>query len=578
MLTGGGGLVLLPWVGDCALFTAVIALRGEHVEASVEGPSVQVESVNAEELANVVAKLLSQPPPTAAKLAELIENREIDKWDWVLDDDLANEAAGARLLDIDGAWRMLERVHTDLTRATNLERTAEPVTATSPPSMPPPPPPSPSPVSDLGFQLRTAEFLDQEFCVIDVETTGFSPRLGDRIIEVAAVRVRGDGTVLSEWSTLINPGRDVGATHIHGITAADVADAPTFAEVAGDLLGCLDGAVLVAHNIRFDHDFVAAEFLRAGYEIPPLPALCTLALGDRVQPGGSSRRLGACCEKLGIDVSAAHTAGGDASATAQLLACYLRMAVERGLRTLADVGCTPLYWPDSLPPIAPSLLHHQRGGGERRVGAQGDYLARLVDQLDTAATDPDTAAYLELLDRALEDRRLSDVEADALAETAAAWGLDSGQVHLAHENYFDAVLAVAAGDGVITDLEYKDLQLVGALLKLDRNTVERRINDAQLAETTEQQTTTAVSLAGMSVCFTGALYGRIDAELITRTQAQQFAENAGLVVKGGVSKGLDLLVVADPDSQSAKARKARDYGTRVMAEQVFWSTIGITTD
>ena len=51
-----------------------------------------------------------------------------------------------------------------------------------------------------------------------------------------------------------------------------------------------------------------------------------------------------------------------------------------------------------------------------------------------------------------------------------------------------------------------------------------------------------------------------------------------LIVKHNVSKGLDLLVVADPDSQSGKARKARELGVRVMAEAVFWSTIGATVD
>ena len=65
---------------------------------------------------------------------------------------------------------------------------------------------------------------------------------------------------------------------------------------------------------------------------------------------------------------------------------------------------------------------------------------------------------------------------------------------------------------------------------------------------------------------------------VTRGQAHQFAEDAGLSVRKGISKGLDLLVIADPDSQSGKARKAREYGTRVIAEQVFWSTIGVRTD
>jgi DNA polymerase-3 subunit epsilon len=66
----------------------------------------------------------------------------------------------------------------------------------------------------------------------------------------------------------------------------------------------------------------------------------------------------------------------------------------------------------------------------------------------------------------------------------------------------------------------------------------------------------------------------IDGDLITRTEAQQLATDAGLIVKTNVSKGLDLLVVADPDSQSGKAKRVRELGIRVLAEAVFWRSIG----
>jgi len=84
--------------------------------------------------------------------------------------------------------------------------------------------------------------------------------------------------------------------------------------------------------------------------------------------------------------------------------------------------------------------------------------------------------------------------------------------------------------------------------------------------------------AGLSVCFTGALVGRIGGKPITRVQAQSLAESAGLVTQERVTKDLELLVVADPDSQSGKAKKARSYGTRVIAEAVFWSSIAVATD
>ena len=70
------------------------------------------------------------------------------------------------------------------------------------------------------------------------------------------------------------------------------------------------------------------------------------------------------------------------------------------------------------------------------------------------------------------------------------------------------------------------------------------------------------------------LAGWLGGEPITRAQAEQLAAAAGLVVAPRVTKALDLLVVADPDSLSSKARKAREYGTRIMAEAVFWQAIG----
>jgi len=80
------------------------------------------------------------------------------------------------------------------------------------------------------------------------------------------------------------------------------------------------------------------------------------------------------------------------------------------------------------------------------------------------------------------------------------------------------------------------------------------------------------------VCFTGSLAGRLRGAPITRAQAEQLATAAGLVVAPRVTKGLDLLVVADPDSLSSKARMARQYGTRIMAEAVFWQAIGVAVE
>jgi hypothetical protein len=86
------------------------------------------------------------------------------------------------------------------------------------------------------------------YVVVDFETTGFSPAMQDRVVEIGCVLVDEDGVIEEHWSTLINPERDVQATLVHGITAADVQTAPTFRQIAPRLLQDSAGRTLVAHN------------------------------------------------------------------------------------------------------------------------------------------------------------------------------------------------------------------------------------------------------------------------------------------------------------------------------------------
>lgn len=161
------------------------------------------------------------------------------------------------------------------------------------------------------------------YAVIDTETTGFSPRTGDRMLEIAVVRLDDDGCVADTWETLLDPGRGVGATHVHGITAADVAGAPAFADVAEHVTGLLAGHVVVGHNIAFDLRFLTAELAAAGSSFTPGATLCTQRLAPDYLPG-PKRTLAICCEQAGIVNDHAHSALGDTLATAELFAFFLR--------------------------------------------------------------------------------------------------------------------------------------------------------------------------------------------------------------------------------------------------------------
>lgn len=139
------------------------------------------------------------------------------------------------------------------------------------------------------------------FAVVDVETTGLFPAR-DRVVEVAVVHLDPDARITGEFCTLIDPRRDVGPVRIHGISAADVSGAPTFAEAAPVVRQLLAGRVFVAHNARFDAMFLDAEFGRCGMPVPGLPVMCTMQLAShylgslpaRTLPARGHRRRRRC--------------------------------------------------------------------------------------------------------------------------------------------------------------------------------------------------------------------------------------------------------------------------------------------
>lgn len=176
------------------------------------------------------------------------------------------------------------------------------------------------------------------YAVIDVETTGLRPR-HDRVIEIAVVRCSPEGDPISEWSTLIDPGRDPGPTRVHGISESDLVGAPVFADALVELRQQLTDTIVVAHNLSFDAAFIAHEFRRAGREPQTGYGLCTLELARRTLPDQESHSLAACARSLGISQPQAHRALADTRVTAGVLRALLE------LRAAADSAPVQLRIP-----------------------------------------------------------------------------------------------------------------------------------------------------------------------------------------------------------------------------------------
>ena len=149
--------------------------------------------------------------------------------------------------------------------------------------------------------------------------------------------------------------------------------------------------------------------------------------------------------------------------------------------------------------------------------------------------------------------------------------------------YLEALARAAAADGVVSKAEREDLLKVTRWLRLGEGDMQLALSRAQDSVTgtrgaVQRVPISAGELSGKSVCFTGETACTIRGEPISREMAEAFAASAGLIVKSGVSKKLDLLVTADPLTLSGKGRKAREYGTRIVAETLFWQMIGVTVD
>jgi DNA polymerase III subunit epsilon len=164
--------------------------------------------------------------------------------------------------------------------------------------------------------------------VLDTETTGLDPKLGDRIIEIGCVEVLNRRISEVSFHTFLNPEReiDAGATRVHGKTLEDLARMPKFAAVARDFLDFVRGAELIIHNADFDVEFLDMELGRIGMgRIADHAAKITdsLAFARELHPGRKNS-LDALCERYFVS-NANRTLHG-ALLDARLLAeCYLAM-------------------------------------------------------------------------------------------------------------------------------------------------------------------------------------------------------------------------------------------------------------
>jgi DNA polymerase III subunit epsilon len=178
--------------------------------------------------------------------------------------------------------------------------------------------------------------------VLDTETTGLSPAMGDRVVEIGCVELINHLPTGRHFHTYINPERAMpdDALRVHGLSDDFLADKPNFAAIAEAFLGFVGDATLIIHNAAFDLGFLDAELARQQRPALGNAVIDTVMLARDVHPGARVS-LDALCKHYGIDTTrrALHGALLDAEILAEV---YLELTGGRQVAFALVPETTPV--------------------------------------------------------------------------------------------------------------------------------------------------------------------------------------------------------------------------------------------
>lgn len=178
--------------------------------------------------------------------------------------------------------------------------------------------------------------IDTTYCVLDLETTGFSP-VTEKITEIGIMKLK-DGEVIDKFSTFVNPEKPIPqrVVEITNITDDMVKDAETIDKIFPKMLDFINDSVLVAHNADFDINFLRHNARILGYEFD-FTYVDTLSLAREIFPDFKSYKLGRIAKNLGIKVEVAHRALDDVDTTVKVFNIMIEKLKELGAETLEDI-------------------------------------------------------------------------------------------------------------------------------------------------------------------------------------------------------------------------------------------------
>ena len=383
------------------------------------------------------------------------------------------------------------------------------------------------------------------YTAVDLETTGLDPAV-DRIVEIGLVKFSGDGTVLDEFSTLVNnPGSSLGARGVHNIDDADLVGAPSTADVLREAFAFMAGTVVVSHKWEFEEGFLAAAAQQTGILLPNVVSACTWRTARRQLDGrGYSAKI-LYKSATGEFQNDAHTALADARAVRRIL-LWLMYSGPRKLYLTEEPPA-----PQTPPSTGGDCLISCRPAPLGRA-SMSELIAAFPQSPHPRAGDPDEVEnYLALIAECVEDGRLTYEETRALTQQAQRTRMTGTQIRYVHQLAWESQFP--DHDQPLADLDptaRRERYLMAEALGLDELANEIH---AVIAECDEPPPDPAGRyLRGLRIGIVG------ETTELVELRGRAVAHGAKLAVK--ITKTVQWMATVTPDATDAAHNAARRFG------------------
>nr|WP_304218986.1 ATP-dependent DNA helicase DinG [Fredinandcohnia onubensis] len=208
--------------------------------------------------------------------------------------------------------------------------------------------------------------MNKRFVVVDLETTGNSPKKGDKIIQFAAVVIE-DGEIIERFATFVNPKQDIPVfiEQFTGISNEVVANAPDFSIVAPEIISMFKDSYFVAHNVPFDYSFLQEELAQCGFTNFQCLTIDTVELSRVMLPLADSYKLGQLAESLSLTHENPHQADSDAEVTAEILLKIVRKIEKLPLVTIQKLYTLSNHFKSDIREILREIMDDKSNHAQR---------------------------------------------------------------------------------------------------------------------------------------------------------------------------------------------------------------------